>query len=140
MVKISIGSDHRGFELKKYIIENFRNIDWLDVGTDSNQRVDYPFFAKKVVNNILNNSVEFGILICGSGVGMSIAANRHRKIYAALSWNKDVARISKQDDKANVLVLPSDFVSLDVAHEIVEAWLNAEFKGERYQDRLNMID
>lgn len=140
MMKISIGSDHRGFELKKNIIKKFINVDWLDVGTNSKLRVDYPVFAKKVVNNILNNSVEFGILICSSGIGMSIAANRYQRIYAALCWNKDIAKASKRDDRANILVLPADFVSLDIAYEIIRVWFSSKFKGGRYEKRLDMID
>ena len=81
-----------------------------------------------------------GFFICGSGIGMSIAANRYPKIYAALCWNESVAKVAKSDDGANVLIPPADYVSIDDALKIVKAWMDAEFKGGRYQDRLELID
>lgn len=137
---ITIGSDHRGYELKSEIIKHFSDLQWLDVGTDSKDRVDYPFFAKKVCRNILNGKSSLGILICGSGVGMSIAANRFKEIYAALCWNEDVAKSAKADDNANILVLPADFVLAKDAFAIIKAWLYTEFKGDIYQKRLELID
>ncbi len=139
-MKITIGSDHRGFELKLKIIKKFTDIEWLDVGTDSQDRTDYPIFAKKVCNNILDGKTGLGILICGSGVGMSIAANRFENIYAALCWDERVAESAKADDNANVLVLPSDFVSDDQAFSIIKTWLSTEFKEGDYQKRLGIID
>lgn len=139
-MKITIGSDHKGFELKSKIIKHFSNISWNDVGTSSDQRTDYPVFAKKVCSDILSQNADLGILVCGSGVGMSIAANRFKKIYAALCWNKDVARFARQDDNANVLILPSEFVDDDLAFLIIESWLNSEFKGNEYAKRLELID
>lgn len=139
-MKISIGSDHRGFELKSKIIKNFRNVEWLDVGTDSKEKTDYPIYAKKVCKNVLSAEVERGILICGSGVGVSIAANRHPKIYAALCWNVDVVTVATQHDMANVLVLPADYLDNKSAYQIINVWLHTEFKGGRYQKRLEMID
>ena len=83
---------------------------------------------------------DFAILLCSTGVGMSIAANRFPGIYAALVWNSKVARLSKEDDNSNILVFPSDFVSFGEIHEMIDEWLTANFKGDKYQDRLNMID
>jgi len=137
---ISIGSDHRGFELKKKIIENFKEFKFIDVGADSSERSDYPVFAKKVCKNILDGKADLGILICGSGVGMSIAANRFKKIYAALCWNAEVAMNAKVDDGANVLVLPADYVSTQDAFEIFKIWVANVFQGGIYQKRLDMID
>ncbi|MCF7800256.1 RpiB/LacA/LacB family sugar-phosphate isomerase [Candidatus Babeliales bacterium] len=141
-MKISIGSDHRGFELKSKIIENFKKIEWLDVGTDlgANQRVNYPMFAQKVCKNILEKKSEQGILICGSGIGIAIAANRFKKIYAGLCWDKEVAKAAKEHDNINVLVLPADFVNNNQAIEIINAWLSSEFKFGIYKERLDSID
>ena len=139
-MKITIGSDHRGYDLKAAIIANFGHYQWLDVGTDSKERTDYPIFAKKVCENILDKTAEFGILICGTGIGMSVAANRFRGIYAALCWNEPIARLARSDDMANVLVIPSAFVSDELAFAIIKAWLYTEFKGGTYQKRLELID
>ena len=140
-MKISIGSDHRGFALKKEIKLFFSNINWIDVGTDSaEKRVDYPLYAKKVCDDLLQKKACRGILICGSGVGVSIAANRNKHIYAALCWNQEVACAARNHDLANVLVLPADFVSEDKAIQIVKTWIDSEFLGGRYKERLNMID
>lgn len=140
-MKISIGSDHRGYELKQYLITNFLDIEWLDVGTNNaNERVDYPIFAKKVCDFVLVNKSALGILICGSGVGISIAANRFKKIYAALCWDEVVVKAAKEHDLANVLVLPADFISKEKAINIVDSWLKTEFKGGRYLKRLEMLN
>ncbi|MFA5074844.1 MAG: RpiB/LacA/LacB family sugar-phosphate isomerase [Candidatus Babeliales bacterium] len=141
-MKISIGSDHRGFELKSKIVENFKNIEWIDVGTHAGAttRVNYPMFAQKVCKNILENKSELGVLICGSGVGIAVAANRFKKIYAGLCWNKDVAKVAKEHDNINVLVLPADFVNESQAFDIINAWLSSEFKSGIYKERLNSID
>jgi ribose 5-phosphate isomerase B len=139
-MKITIGSDHRGFDLKSQIIEHFKDIKWLDVGTNSKERTDYPIFAKKVCNNILKKEADLGILLCGSGVGVGIAANRFKGIYAAVCWNAQVAQSAKADDNANVLVLPANFISKEEALAIIKAWLGAEFKGGHYQKRLEMVE
>lgn len=140
MLKIAIGADHRGFLHKEFIKKYMPTIEWVDVGTDSDERTDYPIFSDKVVGLIFTYAVDCGILICGSGAGMAIAANRHKYMYAAVAWNKDVARQCKQEDNANILVLPSDFVSCDDAVIMVHEWLAQEFKGGRYLERLKMID
>jgi ribose 5-phosphate isomerase B len=139
-MKISIGADHRGFALKTNIIEHGEEHEWLDVGTYSEQRTDYPIFSRRVCEDILSGNAECGIVLCGSGVGASIAANRFRGIYAALCWSVAIARLAKEDDNANVLVLPADFVTPDLALSIIDVWLKAEFKGGIYQRRLEMID
>ena len=139
-MKISIGADHRGFALKEDIKSHFSTIDWLDVGTHSIDRTDYPVYAQSVVKSLTDGSSELGILICGSGVGIAMAANRSKSIYAAVCWNADVARTAKEHDAANILVLPADFVKASEAYPIIDAWLKAEFKGGRYQERLDMID
>jgi len=101
-MKIAIGADHNGFAAKKYIQQQLPDIDWLDVGTFNEERTDYPIFAKKVSKAILNGEAQEGVLLCGTGVGMAIAANRFPGIYAGLAWNEEIARLSKEDDNVNI--------------------------------------
>lgn len=139
-MRISIGADHRGFELKKFIINHFKEYEWIDVGTHSVERTDYPLYTQKVCREILQLNTVLGIAICGSGVGVSIAANRFKGIYAALCWNPQVAKHAREYDGSNVLAIPADFVTSADAVDIINAWLNAEFKGGEYQTRLKMMD
>lgn len=139
-MNVSIGADHRGFKLKSFIINYFKEHHWLDVGTDSEERTDYPLFAQKVCHDVLERSADCGIVICGSGIGVSIAANRFKGIYAALCWDPEVARHAREYDGANVLALPANFVTPEVAVDIVNAWSGAEFKGGIYKKRLEMIE
>ena len=139
-MKIAIGTDHRGFLHKEFIKQHIPAINWIDVGTYNQDRTDYPIFANKVVQTMLSNQAQAGVLICASGGGMAIAANRYKNIYAVVAWNSEIARQCKQDDNANVLVLPSDFVSCDEAVAMINEWLAQEFKGGRYAERLTMID
>lgn len=138
-MKIAIGADHRGFLQKQYIIKHVSSIEWIDVGTDNEERTDYPLFADKVVQKITNGDAQYGILLCGTGGGMAIAANRYEKIYAVVAWNTEIAIRCKQEDNANILVLPSDYVSDVQAVEMITQWLAQEFKGGRYAERIEMI-
>lgn len=141
---IAIGADHRGFALKKFILEQkelaSHAISWIDEGTFAPERTDYPLYAKRVVDAILFKRADLGILLCGSGVGVAVSANRYPRIYAGVAWNETIARAAKEDDNSNVLVLPADYIENEQALNIIEAWLSATFKGGRYQERLNMID
>lgn len=143
-MKIALGTDHRGFVLKELLKKNAyiagKEITWIDCGAYDATRSDYPVFVSKVCAALDSKSADYGILLCGSGVGMSIAANRHPGIFAALAWNPDVARQCKEDDNANVLVLPADFISENQMMAMIAAWLGATFKGGRYQERIKMID
>jgi len=139
-MKISIGADHRGLSLKQFLIKHFSKIEWNDCGTHDTVRTDYPLFAKPVCKAVVSAVSDLGILICGSGIGMAIAANRCAGIYAGVCWNEDIARVAREHDGLNVLVLPSDFVNNEQAVSIVTAWLAHQFKGGRHQSRLNMID
>jgi ribose 5-phosphate isomerase B len=139
-MKISIGADHRGFSLKTNIIQHFDEHEWLDVGTYTDQRTDYPLFARKVCQDLLTGVADCGVLLCGTGNGIAMAANRHKGIYAAIAWTADIARLAKEHDNANVLVLPASCIDPGDALIIVEAWLQAEFYGGRYQQRLEMLD
>lgn len=144
-MRIAIGADHRGFSGKEYIKQNVvviksDQITWLDVGTFQADRVDYPIFARQVCEAIRGGQADCGVLLCGTGIGMAIVANRFSKIYAGVAWNREIAGASKRDDNCNVLVLPSDFVLREEASEIVRTWLGATFQGGRYQQRIAMID
>ena len=139
-MKISIGADHRGYALKQQLISHFSQYTWLDRGTASIDRCDYPCYAAAVATDVQSGATEWGVLLCGSGVGMSIAANRYRGVYAALCWNTDIARLAKEKDGSNVLVLPADFVSHDQAIAMVETWLNSRFEAGVYAHRLEMIE
>lgn len=139
-MKIAIGADHRGFALKSLIMQSFTDCLWSDVGCYNNERCDYPIFAKEVAKQVQEKSVDAGILLCGSGIGMSIAANRYKHVHAALVWNVEVARASKEHDNANILILPADFVSEQEAVAMINAWKEASFLGGRYQERLSLID
>jgi ribose 5-phosphate isomerase B len=139
-MRIAIGTDHRGFMQKEHITQVLATINWLDVGCFSTVRCDYPPFAQAVVHALLTKTVDLGVLLCGSGIGMSIAANRFSGIYAGLAWNAEVARMAREDDNVNILVLPSDVIDNEKAVISITAWLQATFKGGRYQERLEMID
>jgi len=139
-MKISIGADHRGFVHKEFIKQNISLVEWIDVGTYNQERTDYPVFVDKVINLIIMHKADVGILICGSGGGMAIAANRYKNIYAVVAWDIQSAQRCKQDDNANILVLPADFISLEESVEIIHEWLGRKFKGGRYAERLAMID
>jgi ribose 5-phosphate isomerase B len=139
-MKISIGADHRGFKLKQHIIKIITSIDWLDVGTNSDERTDYPVFAKKVVKTIQEKTAQQGVLLCHTGIGMSIAANRFKGIYAALCWSTTIAIKAKEDDNANIIVIPAGFVDFENVEEILLSWMNATFKEGKYQERLKLID
>ncbi|MGC2310364.1 MAG: RpiB/LacA/LacB family sugar-phosphate isomerase [Candidatus Babeliaceae bacterium] len=140
---IAIGADHRGFALKQFLIEHQFNtymITWHDVGTFSAERTDYPPYAHAVCNMILSKQADFGVLLCGDGVGVTIAANRFKYIYCGLAWNADVARHAREDDNINVLALPADYLTPSQTLELLNAWLTASFKGGVYQRRIQEID
>jgi len=132
-MRISIGTDHAGFRVKE-AIKSFlmqKGYKVIDNGTYSEDSVDYPDFAKKVAQDILNNEADYGILLCGTGIGMSIAANKFKGIKAALCLLPKMASLSKMHNDANVLVLPGRLIGIDLALWIVEAFLESEFEGGR---------
>lgn len=144
-MNIAIGADHRGYELKEYIKKNYilcggKAIDWIDVGSHNNHRSDYPIFAHEVGRSIQKGTAEKGILLCGTGVGMAIVANRYHGVYAGLAWNEQVAIQSKEHDNTNVLVLPADYLTEEQTSNMVNAWLQASFLEGRYRERFIMID
>lgn len=139
-MKIGIGADHRGFLHKEFIKQHMPSIEWMDVGAFNQDRTDYPVFSDKIIELVVAHVIDSGVLICGTGGGMAIAANRYKNIYAVVAWNDEVARRCKQEDNANVLVLPADFISCDQAVEMINIWLAQKFKGGRYAERIAMID
>jgi len=142
--RLAIGTDHRGFALKNELIKKNmigeHTIEWHDVGTFTPERTDYPIYAKKVVDLMHNKTVERAVLLCGSGIGMVIAADRFKGIYAGIAWNETVARAAIEDDNVNVLALPVDYIKADDVPGIINAWLSASFKNGRYAERLAMVD
>ena len=142
MKKIVIGSDHAGFERKAAIIAYLKSIGYKvsDYGTYSEESVDYPDYAHKVAAAVADGTFEKGILLCGSGNGVSMTANKHPGVRAALSWIPEIARLGKAHNNANIVSLPARFVSDEEAIAIVKAFLDAEFEGGRHARRVNKID
>ena len=111
-----------------------------DLGTNSSESVDYPDFAKAVVHEIINDPSKKGILICGSGIGMSISANRYKGIRASLCYTPDMAELSRKHNDANILVLPGRFMDVNIAKLCIDNFLNTKFEGERHKNRIEKID
>ncbi len=139
-MRIAIGSDHAGYNLKKYILNKLGDkYEFLDVGTDSSESVDYPDYASRVAEAILKGDAELGILICGTGIGMSIAANKYRGIYAAVVYSDETASLARRHNNANVICLGARMISPDDAVRWIEIWLGEEFEGGRHLRRINKI-
>ena len=141
-MKIAIGSDHAGFELKQEVIAylNAKNISLEDKGCYSLERADYPDFGHAVALSVLNKDADLGILMCGSGNGINMSANKHNGIRAALCWNEEIATMAKQHNNANILTLPARYITLEEAKKCIDAFLNNEFEGGRHADRVKKID
>lgn len=141
---ISIGADHAGFEAKELIKKElqsiFPEVQVRDVGTFSEASVDYPDFAHQVATQVSEGLSEAGILICGSGNGVCITANKHKGIRAALTWTKELASLSRQHNNANILCVPSRFVNSEIINEMVKAFLTTEFEGGRHAKRADKIE
>ncbi len=138
---IAIGCDHGGFELKEEVIKYLKEkeIEVKDFGAYSTDRVDYPLIAKEVAKSVQSKECEYGILICRSGLGMSIVANKFKGIRCTPCYNEETARFSKMHNNANVLSLGADYVAVSEAIRIVRMWLATEFEGGRHETRVNMI-
>jgi len=139
---IAIASDHAGVDLKlhivKYLLKRGHNV--IDMGVRRKTRVDYPDFGKKVARAVASGEVPAGILICGSGIGMCITANRYRGVRAAMVHDHYTTRMAKAHNNANILCLGARVTARELAEELVETWLTTEFEGGRHQDRLDKID
>ncbi len=140
-MKIVIGSDHAGYEYKAKLVALLtgKGIEIEDVGPFSTDSVDYPDFAHAVATNIEEGKADFGILLCGSAQGVTMTANKHQKVRAALCWMTDIAALARQHNNANVLTLPARFIAYEYAEQIVETFLSTDFEGGRHEARVNKI-
>ena len=138
MKKISLSSDHAGFKLKEIIKKSLikKKIKVMDLGPKSNKSVDYPDYAKKVAKNIINKKSDLGILICGSGTGMAMSANKFKKIRAAVCYNKASTRLSRQHNNANIMALGARLTKKTDAIKLVNVFLNTKFEGGRHLRRV----
>ncbi len=138
---IAIGCDHAGIELKEEIVSLLKElrIEYVDYGTNGPQSVDYPDFGEKVSEDVSKKKIERGILICGTGIGMSIVANKFPGVRASLCNELFTAKMSRLHNDANILVLGGRIVGKDLAKEIVKTWISTPFEGERHSARLNKI-
>jgi len=141
MPKIAIGGDHAGFEykegLKKWLEKNGYAVK--DFGAHSTESADYPDFAHPVASSVETKEFDLGILVCGSANGVAITANKHQGIRAAICWTEELAALARQHNNANVVCIPSRFISFDVAENIVDRFLHTEFEGGRHEKRVNKI-
>ncbi len=138
-LKIAIGADHAGFELKEVLLKDIEGIEVKDFGTYSAEPADYPDFAHLVASAVEKGEADYGILICGTANGVAITANKHQGIRAALCWKPEVAVPARSHNNANVLCIPARHVTVDEAKEIVKIFLNTEFEGGRHARRVDKI-
>ena len=136
--KIFIASDHAGFDLKKQILNTVKE-NLIDLGANTEESVDYPDYAKKLVSKIRTTENSKGILICGSGVGMSIAANRDRNIRAGIAFEPEIAKLMREHNDANVLVLPGKFMNIQNVLKCINNFLTTNFAGGRHQNRVKKL-
>ena len=140
--QVAIGSDHAGFELKQAVAGHLQSAGYkvLDFGTNSKDSCDYPDYARQVAQAVSRGEVSRGIICCGSGIGVSIVANKVRKVRAALVHDKEQAALSRQHNNANVLCLAGRSTSLESLPQIIDTWLNTEFEGGRHERRVHKIE
>jgi len=140
-MKIAIGNDHAGPEYKQAIIKYLesKGIEVKNYGTNTTDSVDYPDFVHPVANDVENKAVDFGIIICGSGNGVAMTANKHQKVRAALCWTKEISALARQHNDANIISIPARFTSIQQAVEMVDTFLNTAFEGGRHQNRVDKI-
>lgn len=141
-MKIALGADHAGFSEKEKVKRTLDElgIEYQDMGTYSDDSVDYPDYAQKVGRAVADKEYDQGLLICGSGTGMAIAANKIKGVRAAVAWSEDIARLARKHNDANVLALPARFASEDQLEKIVKAWFAADFEGGRHAARVEKIE
>ncbi|MDD5613504.1 MAG: ribose 5-phosphate isomerase B [Candidatus Omnitrophica bacterium] len=140
-MKVALGSDHRGFKIKEEVKEflKSRKIDFLDQGTFSQESCDYPDFGKKAVQIVVDGNADFAILICGSGIGMSVVANKFKGIRGALCINSKMAALAREHNNANVLIIAANFTTQDELKDILESWFTSKFQGGRHGQRIAKI-
>ena len=140
-MKIALAADHAGYEEKEKIKKTLDElgVEYEDMGTASTDSVDYPDYAKKVGEAVSHGDYAQGLLVCGSGTGMAIAANKIKGVRAAVAWSPDIARLARQHNDANVLALPARFMSDEEAAGVLKAWFDADFEGGRHARRVEKI-
>lgn len=140
-MKISIGNDHAGTAYKNAVIEYLKtkNIEVINHGTDAEASVDYPDFVHPVAKDVEDKKVDFGIIICGSGNGANMTANKHQSVRSALCWSKEIAALAREHNDANVLSIPARFTSKEQAVDMVKVFLETEFEGGRHSRRVEKI-
>lgn len=140
-MKIAVGADHAGFIYKEQIVKYLtsKGIDVQDFGTFSTDSVDFPDFAHPTAEAVETGKADFGILLCGSGQGVNMTANKHKGVRSALCWNTDIARLTRQHNNANMIALPARFIAYEYAVEMIEIFLNTEFEGGRHENRVGKI-
>lgn len=138
---ISIGNDHAGTEYKQAILKHLeaKGITVNNYGTDSNDSVDYPDFVHPVAQDVASKKVDLGIIVCGSGNGANMTANKHQDVRSALCWTKEIAALARQHNDANILSIPARFTAQQQAIEMVDMFLNTAFEGGRHQNRVDKI-
>ncbi|MDR0423619.1 MAG: ribose 5-phosphate isomerase B [Rickettsiales bacterium] len=142
MIKIAIGNDHAGFNLKRQIVAKYKDTyEFIDCGTDSDKSVDFPVYGNKICEKVLNKGADFGVAICGTGIGISIACNRNKGIRASLCFNSLMAKLTRQHNNANVLCLGARIIGEELAFDIFETFFSTEkFIDEKYTKRNDMLD
>ena len=138
-MKIAIASDHAGYELKRQLKEFFVKISFIDVGTFSEESVDYPDYAHKAIEQYNQGNCEKVILICGSGNGIQMTANKYKNIRCGLCWDPEIAQLARSHNNVNVIAMPARYISFNTAKEIVQTFLETPFEGGRHQKRIDKI-
>ena len=139
-MKIAIASDHAGYELKRQLKEFFVKISFIDVGTFSEESVDYPDYAHKAIEQYNKGNCEKVILICGSGNGIQMTANKYKNIRCGLCWDPEIAQLARSHNNVNVIAMPARYISFNTAKEIVQTFLETPFEGGRHQKRIDKIN
>lgn len=141
MMNIAIGNDHAGTDFKNMILEKLKKKGYKveNFGTDKNDSVDYPDFVHPVAQAVENKDADFGIVICGSGNGASMTANKHAGVRCALCWNKEITALARQHNNANILSLPARFITMEEADKMVDIFFETEFEGGRHERRIEKM-
>ena len=140
-MKILIGNDHAGYSLKLSIIKNLEDkYEFFDKGSYSNESVDYPDYASIIAKEIQSEKGDLGILICGTGNGVCMTANKFKGIRAVICWNEEIAKLAKQHNNANIICIPSRFIKVEEAVKIIESFILEKFEGGRHERRIKKIN
>lgn len=139
-MKIAIAADHGGFELKEALKAHYKALDFIDLGTYSADSVDYPDYGRKMAQTVLGKKADLGILICGTGIGISIAANRYKGIRAALLYSIEAAQLAKAHNNANIIVFGGRTMAVDDVIKRIDTFLQTSYEGGRHQRRLDKLD